>query len=107
MGEALEKRTFLVEAGDKGQRLDAYLARHAKDLSRTRLKALIKDGHVRLAGKAIRDPNARVPEGATLALTIPEAEAAEPRAETIPLNILFEDRDLIVIDKPPGLVVHP
>jgi 23S rRNA pseudouridine1911/1915/1917 synthase len=107
MGEALEKRTFLVEAGDGGQRLDAYLARHAKDLSRTRLKALIKDGHVRLGAKAIRDPNARVPGGATLALTIPEAEAAGPSAETIPLKILFEDRDLIVIDKPPGLVVHP
>jgi 23S rRNA pseudouridine1911/1915/1917 synthase len=107
MDKSLEKRTFVVEAGDEGRRLDAYLARHAEGLSRSRLKALIKDGHVRLGNETIRDPNARLQGGARLTLTIPEAEPAEPQPETIPLKILFEDRDIIVIDKPPGLVVHP
>jgi 23S rRNA pseudouridine1911/1915/1917 synthase len=107
MSEPIEKRTFLVEPGAEGERLDTFLARHAEGFSRSRIKALIKDGCVRLENDVVRDPNARITAGATLTLAIPEAEAAEPEPEPIPLNILFEDSDIIVIDKPPGLVVHP
>ena len=107
MTEPIEKRTFVVEPTAEGQRLDTFLARHAEGFSRSRLKALIKDGHVRLGGNVVRDPNARISAGFELTLAVPEAEAAEPEPETIPLKILFEDADIIVIDKPPGLVVHP
>jgi len=62
---------------------------------------------VRIENDVVRDPNTRLSGGARLMLTIPEAEPAEPEPETIPLKILFEDSDIIVIDKPPGLVVHP
>ncbi len=107
MGDLIEKRTFRVEPEAAGDRLDTFLAKHAEGLSRSRLKALIKDGRVTVGGKPAGDPNTRVEVGAEIALTLPPPEAAEPEAEPIPLKILYEDADIIVIDKPPGLVVHP
>lgn len=88
-------------------RLDAFLAERAADLSRSRLKALIKSGQVRSGSNAIADPNYRVSAGEILELVVPEAVEAAPSAETIPLTVVFEDDDIIVIDKPAGLVVHP
>jgi 23S rRNA pseudouridine1911/1915/1917 synthase len=107
MADPLEKLTFRVEPEAAGARLDAFLASHAVGFSRSRLKALIKDGRVTLEGRALDDPNARLAAGADVALFVPEAAPANPQAESIPLKILFEDRDIIVIDKPAGLVVHP
>lgn len=107
MGDLIEKRTFRVEPDAAGERLDAFLARHAEGLSRSRLKALIKDGAVAVGGKPVEDPNARLEAGAEIALSLPPPEEPEPSAEPIPLKILFEDADIVVIDKPPGLVVHP
>ncbi len=107
MGDLIEKRTFRVEPDAAGERLDLFLARHAQALSRSRLKALIKAGKVEIGGKAVDDPNTRVPAGAAIAISLPEPEEAEPGPEPIPLNILYEDADVIVIDKPAGLVVHP
>ncbi len=96
-----------VEPGEAGERLDLFLARRDARLSRSRLKALIKDGHVSQAGQPLTDPNRRMSAGETVELVVPPAEAAAPAAEEIPLHILFEDSDLVVIDKPAGLVVHP
>jgi 23S rRNA pseudouridine1911/1915/1917 synthase len=107
MGEPLEKLAWRVEAGEAGERLDLFLARRETRLSRSRLKALIKDGHVSRAGLPLTDPNRRMSAGETIELVVPPAEEAEPAAENIPLDIVFEDSDLIVIDKPAGLVVHP
>jgi 23S rRNA pseudouridine1911/1915/1917 synthase len=107
MPDSLEKLTFRVEPEAAGARLDAFLARSAAGLSRSRLKALIKEGRVTLDDRVLDDPNARLVAGAEIAVSVPEAEPASPGAEDIPLKILFEDDDLIVIDKPPGLVVHP
>ena len=82
------------------------LAGHS-ELSRTRLKALILDGEVSVGGRTIRDPSQRVNAGDAIVVNVPEPEEAEPAGENIPLKIVFEDDELIVIDKPAGLVVHP
>lgn len=95
-------------AGDEGSpRLDRVLAARVPDLSRSRLKALILDGRVEVGTGPIRDPAYHVGPGDTITIDVPEAAPAEPQGEAIPLHIVYEDDDLIVIDKPPGLVVHP
>src|SRR5690242_15792977 len=98
--------TIVVAAGQSGERLDRVLAANSA-LSRTRLKALILDGAVTIGARTIRDPGYRVNAGDTVAVAVPEPEPAEPGGESIPLNIVFEDGEIIVIDKPAGLVVHP
>src|SRR6186713_613689 len=95
-----------VAAEQTGQRLDRVLA-SASALSRTRLKALILDGAVTIGARTIRDPGYRVNAGENVVVAVPEPEPAEPGAERIPLKIVFEDDEIIVIDKPTGLVVHP
>jgi 23S rRNA pseudouridine1911/1915/1917 synthase len=96
-----------ASAEDKGARLDRFLADRIKELSRTRLKNLILEGEVEVSGRTVRDPEYRVNATDTFTLAVPEAEPAKPKAEKIPLDIVYEDKDLIVIDKPAGLVVHP
>jgi 23S rRNA pseudouridine1911/1915/1917 synthase len=103
--ERIEQVT--VEAAEAGERLDRVLAVHVTALSRTRLKALVLAGRVAIGGRTIRDPGHRVNAGDRIAVAVPPPEPAEPQAEPIPLAIVHEDDDLIVIDKPKGLVVHP
>lgn len=88
-------------------RLDRLLALALPDVSRTRLKALIEQGRVTAAGGALMDASARVKAGMTLTVETPPPDSAEIAAQNIPLNVVFEDAHLIVIDKPAGLVVHP
>ncbi len=98
----------VVVAGDEGSaRLDRVLAARLPDLSRSRLKTLILAGSVTFRSEAIRDPAYHVAPGDTITIDVPEAAPAEPRAEDIALDIVFEDDDIIVINKPAGLVVHP
>jgi 23S rRNA pseudouridine1911/1915/1917 synthase len=105
------KETISIAGEQAGQRLDRVLAQafkaQAAALSRTRLKALILDGAVTIGARSIRDPGYRVNVGETVTVVVPEPEAAEPAGEAIPLNIVFEDDAIVVIDKPAGLVVHP
>jgi 23S rRNA pseudouridine1911/1915/1917 synthase len=96
-----------VEPESAGERLDAYLARNERRLSRSRFKALILEGHVAVGERTLDDPNYRVNSGDHIHYRIPELEEAAPRPEPIPLDVVFEDEHLLVIDKPPGLVVHP
>lgn len=77
------------------------------DLSRSRLKALIAAGHVTRAGATIKEPSHRVNANDTYHVALPPAEPAAPQAEEIPLTVVYEDGDLIVIDKQAGLTVHP
>jgi 23S rRNA pseudouridine1911/1915/1917 synthase len=107
MAEPLEKATFRVEPGEAGERLDVFLARRDNRFSRSRLKALIKAGAVSSEGGALSDPAGRVAAGEEIALAVPPPEPAAPQAEPIPLAVAYEDDDVIVIDKPAGLVVHP
>ena len=94
-------------AEDAGERLDRVLAAHLTALSRTRLKALVLAGRVAIGGRTIRDPGHRVNAGDRLTVAVPPPEEAAPQAEAIPLAVVYEDDDLIIIDKPKGLVVHP
>jgi 23S rRNA pseudouridine1911/1915/1917 synthase len=100
-------RTATIGADAAGLRLDRALADVLDGLSRSRLKTLILAGHVAIGGRTICDPGHRVNAGDTVAVVVPQAVPAEPQAENIPLTIVYEDDDIIVIDKPRGLVVHP
>src|SRR5581483_5846679 len=107
LGEAHRSAAFQVAAEEAGARLDRVLAARIAELSRTRHKVLILDGRVAIDGRTIRDPGHHVNAGDTIALELPPPEDAEPQAEAIPLDIVYEDGDIIVINKPKGLVVHP
>jgi 23S rRNA pseudouridine1911/1915/1917 synthase len=102
------QRLQVTVAGDEGStRLDRVLALRVAELSRSRLKALILAGQVSIRSVLIRDPAYHVAAGDTITIDVPEAAAAEPAGEDIALDIVYEDDDIIVIDKPKGLVVHP
>src|SRR5713226_7717793 len=99
-------QTILVGASEDGERVDRVLAGQA-GLSRSRLKALILAGEIAIDGRTIRDPAHRVNVGASIAVRVPPPADPVPRAEAIALAVVYEDAELIVIDKPAGLVVHP
>ena len=102
------QRLEVIVAGDEGStRLDRVLAARLAELSRSRLKALILAGQVTIKNAPVRDPAYHVARGDTITIDVPEAAAAEPAPEDIALDIVYEDDDIIVIDKPKGLVVHP
>src|SRR6202790_4699052 len=107
------QRLAVIVAGDEGStRLDRVLAVRLAELSRSRLKALILAGQVSIdsvvvKNTPIRDPAYHVAAGDTITIDVPEPTAAEPAPENIALDIVYEDDDIIVIDKPRGLVVHP
>lgn len=88
-------------------RLDAWLARQIADLGRNHAKRLILEGRVAIGGRTIVEPKRPVKPGEVVVVDLPPPSPAKPEAETIPLNIVYEDDALIVIDKPAGLVVHP
>src|SRR6516225_10189498 len=99
--------TLVIAAEEVGERLNRVLAHRLAELSRSRHKALILAGRVAIDGATIRDPGHRVNAGATVVLELPPAEDVAVAPENIPLDVVFEDADLIVVDKPAGLVVHP
>ncbi len=104
---------FDVTPDHAGQRLDRWLTTLLPAFSRSRLKALIEQGQVTAkprgdaAGATITEPSFRVKPGQIVELTVPESIAAEPQAQDLPLTILYEDDDLLVLDKAAGMVVHP
>ena len=100
-------RSIVAADEDAGNRLDRVLAAHVAELSRSRLKALIEAGAVAVGGRTIRDPSYRVNSGVAIVLDVPPPEPAKPEPEAIPLKVVYEDDDIIVIDKPAGMVVHP
>ena len=102
-----QRLEVIVEGSEGSPRLDRVLAARVADLSRSRLKALILDGRVTVKSAPIRDPAYHVAAGDTITIDVPAPVAAEPLGEDIALDIVYEDDDLIVIDKPSGLVVHP
>jgi 23S rRNA pseudouridine1911/1915/1917 synthase len=91
-------------------RLDKAVARDVPEdasLSRTRLSRLIADGSVKVNGVVVLDPKAKVLEGANVEIHVPEAEESHILPENIPLDVIYEDEELIVVNKPAGMVVHP
>lgn len=100
-----EVRQFIVDAADAGRRLDVFLA-HASGLSRARVQDLIERGAV-LVGGHPQKPRHVLRTGERVAVTVPDPEPLALTPEPIPLEILYEDEDLLVLNKPAGLVVHP
>lgn len=95
-----------VSPGDAGVRIDKYLAEQLPDITRSYLQKLLKDGSVQMNGKPVK-ASTKTAVGAVIALTIPEPEEPEILPENIPLDILYEDSDVILINKPKNMVVHP
>src|ERR1700722_825321 len=102
-----QRLEVIVEGSEGSPRLDRVLAARLSELSRSRLKALILDGQVTVKDAPVRDPAYHVGRGDTITIDVPAPVAAEPQGEDIALDIVYEDDDLVVIDKPDGLVVHP
>ncbi len=96
-------KTPPAEAQHKGIRLDKYLSACFPDISRSRLHTLIEQGYVEQTNNA----GLKIKEGMIFTLTLPDAEEAVPLPQEIPLDILYEDEDIIVVNKPAGMVVHP
>ena len=98
--------TITVPAESDGGRLDQFLASLLEGRSRSQIQRLIKDGHVLVAGRPAKS-NQPVKAGQTIAVDSPEPIEPRPKPEAIPLPIVYQDHDVIVIDKPAGMVVHP
>lgn len=102
-----ETITVIIEEDFAGHRLDKVLAELVPDLSRVKIQGLIADGSVRSGGAVVSTASRKVVANEAYDIDLPEAEPDAPMAEDIPLDILYEDDDLMVINKPAGLVVHP
>ncbi|WYL94819.2 MAG: RluA family pseudouridine synthase [Gloeotrichia echinulata IR180] len=98
---------FYLQVEETGERLDRYLAEELPDLSRSRIQQLIEQGEVQVNEKVCTSKKINVKAGDRLSLNIPEVEPLELQAENIPLDILYEDDQLLILNKPAGLVVHP
>lgn len=101
-----ENKTILVQEDMEGERLDVFVAEQLDSLSRSQVKKLIGDGQVRVDG-AVRKSSHKVAEGETVVVAIPPERPVLLEAENIPLDIVYQDDDIAVINKPKGLVVHP
>ncbi len=107
MSEA-QRHIVTFDQSASGERLDRALAAALPALTRSRVKALIESRRVALAdGTTVEEPSRKVKTGDSFTVDVPEPEAATPQAQAIDLEILYEDTDLLVLNKPAGLVVHP
>ncbi len=97
--------TYTVEEEEK-ERIDVYLNEELEEFSRSYIQKLIKDGHVKVNGKPVKS-NYRLFCGDVVTVSAPEIKEPEIEPEDIPLDILYEDQDVIVVNKPKGMVVHP
>lgn len=99
-------RQFSVSGEDAGLRIDRYLSNQCQEVSRSYLQKLLKDKAVLVSGKPVKS-NYKVNDGDNIELSMPEAAEPEIEAEELDLDILYEDKDIIIINKPKGMVVHP
>ena len=98
--------TRIVEAAETGKRLDALLAEAMPEMSRSSIQKLLENGLVKTSGKAVKK-NYKASAGEVFEIEVPEPEAVSIEAQDIPLDVVYEDSDVIVINKPRGMVVHP
>ncbi|HKT36427.1 MAG TPA: RluA family pseudouridine synthase [Nitrospira sp.] len=97
---------FVVTAGEQPKRLDVFLVNRERDMSRSRLQRLIELGRIRINDQVVR-PSQKIKPGDKITMDVPKPEPLELLGEAIPLEVLFEDDHLLVLNKPPGIVVHP
>ena len=102
----MEQREFIVEQETAGQRIDRFLSGEDTGLSRSALQALVAEGHVQCNGKTVAK-SLKLKAGDTVLLEIPDAKPIEAVPQDIPLEIVYEDAHLLVVNKPKGMVVHP
>ncbi len=100
------QETKIVQVAEPVSRLDKYLAAHCPELSRSRLQKLIEQGHILVNGYGAK-ASQKLNSGDEISISLPPPEPTSLTAEPLPLNILYEDDDLIVLDKPAGITVHP
>jgi 23S rRNA pseudouridine1911/1915/1917 synthase len=105
--EAPDAALVEIREGEAGRRLDTVLAERLGDLSRSRLQALLREGHLSLGDEVVTEGKRRVKPGERYSLVVPPPAPSVLAPEERPLDIVFEDDDLLVVDKPAGLVVHP
>src|SRR3990172_13192222 len=98
--------SLTVEPGAAGRRLDLWLVTKLPDLSRTRLKALVAKGHVSVDGRAVK-ASTRLKAGQRVVVDVPPPPPETLIAERLPLNVIYEDADVLVLDKPTPLLLHP
>jgi 23S rRNA pseudouridine1911/1915/1917 synthase len=96
-----------LQVEEKADRIDLYLSQHLPDLSRSRIQQLIEQGQVQVNDKICTSKKVTVQSGDRISITIPEPKPLDLQPEAIPLDVLYEDDSLIIINKPAGLVVHP
>jgi len=101
-----EEKTLNLQVDQIGTRLDKFVAEACPDISRTRIQKLIESGHITVNGETVK-PGFRLEKGQQITVVIPVPAPSIMLAEDIPLNILYEDNDLLVVDKPAGMTVHP
>ncbi|HEY9642527.1 MAG TPA: S4 domain-containing protein, partial [Coleofasciculaceae cyanobacterium] len=96
-----------LQVEQDAERIDRYLAVQVPDLSRSRIQKLIEQGQIQVNGQVCPSKKELVQAGDCIAITIPDAEPLDLQPEAMPLQILYEDEHLIILNKPMGLVVHP
>lgn len=106
ISERIETQVYEVDMAGAGRRLDQYLSECEPELTRSYLQKLIRDGSVLLEGRPAK-AGVKLSQGMKIELTLPEAKELEILPEDLPLDILYEDRDVILVNKPKGMVVHP
>src|SRR4029078_3267174 len=97
---------FVVTSGEQPKRLDVFLVNRERDMSRSRLQRLIELGRIRINDQVVR-PRQKIQPGDKITMDLPKAEPLQLQGEAIPLEVLYEDDQLLVLNKPPGIVVHP
>ncbi|MDO6354371.1 RluA family pseudouridine synthase [Caloramator sp. CAR-1] len=101
-----EIRTFLVESNDVGKRIDVFLSEKIEDMSRSRIQKLIEDNKIKVNAKEIKS-NYKIKNGDEITVEVPKPVMLQIQAEDIDIDILYEDDDIVVVNKPQGMVVHP
>lgn len=107
MSPQSSKLSFIVSAADEGRRLDTVCASECDGISRSYFQKLVAEGFVAVDGATVTDKNFRLTAGMLVEAEMPPAKTGEPEAEDIPLDIVYEDDSLVIVNKPRGLVVHP
>ncbi|MGI6065349.1 MAG: RluA family pseudouridine synthase [Bacillota bacterium] len=106
MMDSVQETNLIVSDWEAGKRLDIFLVSQLPELSRSRIQKLIKDGEALVNGAMVK-PNYTIELGDEIKVSLPEPKELEVKAEEIPVEIIYEDHDLIVVNKPQGMVVHP
>lgn len=99
-------KEYIVSQEEKGKRLDAYISSANTDITRTSAQRLIEDGNILVNGKNVK-VSYKIQENDKISVEIPEPKQIELKAQNIPIEIIYEDSDIIVVNKPKGMVVHP